>query len=275
MVTDVKVEKQSSMTMVLDDDGGWLEKREVGDARKGLIPKRRHPQQRRDDRFGRATSVDSLVNLSTQSPPVLKGNSMSSPDLFIIEDTPEKTEKVVMKAPNVSVIKSSTMSRDREIRHDRRADGRKPVTKQQVKKKDSSSDDSESGDGYSGGSSDDDSIDANEWDDDVTAMSKIKERVKHILDNCGKLSAQLQKTMKKWGLNSTSDSNCVNLAEISGGGEGEDDTMALLRPADFEDICPGLVLKDYQTVGVNWMRLLHENRVNGVLADDMVGRQLF
>ena len=33
--------------------------------------------------------------------------------------------------------------------------------------------------------------------------------------------------------------------------------------------CPGLQLKSYQTVGVNWLYLLHKHSVNGVLADDM------
>ena len=33
--------------------------------------------------------------------------------------------------------------------------------------------------------------------------------------------------------------------------------------------CPGLLLKAYQLVGVNWLRLLHTNDINGILADDM------
>ena len=34
-------------------------------------------------------------------------------------------------------------------------------------------------------------------------------------------------------------------------------------------LCPGLLLKAYQLVGVNWLRLLHTNDINGILADDM------
>jgi SNF2 family DNA or RNA helicase len=75
------------------------------------------------------------------------------------------------------------------------------------------------------------------------------------------------------------DSNCVNLSRItyrsgdsssSGGcaGGGEEGTT-LLQAGDIEAICPSLTLKDYQLVGVNWLKLLHQNDVNGVLADDM------
>jgi SWI/SNF-related matrix-associated actin-dependent regulator of chromatin subfamily A containing DEAD/H box 1 len=45
--------------------------------------------------------------------------------------------------------------------------------------------------------------------------------------------------------------------------------MDILSDEYFKDICPGLVLKAYQLVGVNWLKLLHENNINGVLADDM------
>ena len=38
---------------------------------------------------------------------------------------------------------------------------------------------------------------------------------------------------------------------------------------DVQQLCPGLELKAYQLVGVNWLKLLHQNKVNGVLADDM------
>lgn len=33
--------------------------------------------------------------------------------------------------------------------------------------------------------------------------------------------------------------------------------------------CPDLTLKDYQFVGVNWLKLLYQYNINGVLADDM------
>jgi SNF2 family DNA or RNA helicase len=52
------------------------------------------------------------------------------------------------------------------------------------------------------------------------------------------------------------------------------DTGALnaWRPTDestVTSICPSLQIKPYQLVGVNWLLLLHHERVSGVLADDM------
>eukprot|EP01041_Mallomonas_annulata_P005974 gene5974-12051_t len=43
----------------------------------------------------------------------------------------------------------------------------------------------------------------------------------------------------------------------------------MLVDRDIRKLCPGLELKEYQMVGVNWLKLLHQNKVNGVLADDM------
>jgi hypothetical protein len=256
-----------------DGGGMWLEKKAPGS---GLIRKKgRAP--------GRAASVDSLFSLPAQSPSAgsIKGNNVSSPDLFVLGDTPERKGK----APDVFRIKNmaNVGRQDRKDRNDKRNQPQaqkvkksKPSSKR--REAESSSSGESEGSSSSGDSSGGESIDANEWDNDVTANAQVKERVRHILATCGKLSTQLRKAMTKWGVSSSADSNCVNLAEISGAGEGdgdgegvaEDDELKLLRQADFENMCPDLVLKDYQTVGVNWMRLLHENRVNGVLADDMV-----
>jgi SNF2 family DNA or RNA helicase len=46
----------------------------------------------------------------------------------------------------------------------------------------------------------------------------------------------------------------------------EDEAIDVNRVSLF---CPNVVLKPYQLVGVNWMRVLHDQGVNGVLADDM------
>jgi len=58
---------------------------------------------------------------------------------------------------------------------------------------------------------------------------------------------------------------CLSLVAINA-----TQSSAVLGPADFPFLtAQGLSLKPYQVVGVNWMRLLHESHVNGVLADDM------
>lgn len=65
--------------------------------------------------------------------------------------------------------------------------------------------------------------------------------------------------------------------EEEGAGEGSVDLKKLssgqpsklISQAALVSFCPDLVLKDYQLVGINWLKLLHSKDVNGVLADDM------
>jgi SNF2 family DNA or RNA helicase len=103
------------------------------------------------------------------------------------------------------------------------------------------------------------------------SRSNMQKQADHILTQCKQISSELQKSLMKWSgagdqLQSSSLEDvhdCVNLVHISQGNN-------LIRDQDLISICPsGLSLKGYQLVGVNWIKLLHENRVNGVLADDM------
>jgi SNF2 family DNA or RNA helicase len=61
------------------------------------------------------------------------------------------------------------------------------------------------------------------------------------------------------------------LVGTRGSSDNFDDGAAsyVLRDDDIKKLCPGLILKAYQLVGVNWLKLLHQNSVNGVLADEM------
>ena len=43
----------------------------------------------------------------------------------------------------------------------------------------------------------------------------------------------------------------------------------MIDPSVLLKACPIVRLKPYQLVGVNWLYLLHQVGVNGVLADDM------
>lgn len=246
---------QPSVTVeVMNLDEGWIEKRDRPvPVNKGLI--------RKKQAVSRSSSMDSLLMLppGEQTP----SRSMSSPDLVEIVDTPP----IPRKAPNVTLIKSSTAAADRSARHDNR--GRKPVENRVRNRDDSSSVMSDASDS----SDNSEDLDANEWDDEVDDIAQVKEKVKYILDHCDKLSTKLRTTMTKWNsADGKSAADCVNLTAISSPSGGDTDAggSALLQQEDFKTCCPGLSLKGYQTVGVNWMRLLHENKVNGVLADDMV-----
>lgn len=54
-----------------------------------------------------------------------------------------------------------------------------------------------------------------------------------------------------------------------GGGAVRSSSKQILYDEDIATLCPELCLKGYQLVGVNWLKLLHQHNVNGVLADDM------
>jgi hypothetical protein len=71
--------------------------------------------------------------------------------------------------------------------------------------------------------------------------------------------------------------DCIDLTKISQLETGASPALQsygssvtqILFDSDIQHKCPGLALKGYQLVGINWLKLLHENHVNGVLADDM------
>jgi len=70
------------------------------------------------------------------------------------------------------------------------------------------------------------------------------------------------------------DRDCVDLTTIkectaSSATNYHGQSSALISEGSLGGICPELLLKSYQLVGINWLKLLHENNVNGVLADDM------
>lgn len=249
--------------VIVSEADGWLEKRDSTTQQQssGLIRKRRGNGD--SNRFNRTASVDSLLSLpSSPSPVSVRGHTKRSPDVFEVDDTPVKA----LKAPNISQILNKSSHRERQERLDRRKDI--PVKRERSQKPSDSSD----SDGYSEHSRGS-SSDVDEWNDEVTAMVKIKERVKYILNHCGKVSQQLRDTMGKWnGMGVQSDPDCMNMTEVDGNPiqDVTGSSASLLRAVDFQNCNPDLELKDYQIVGVNWMRLLHENRVNGVLADDMV-----
>ena len=107
---------------------------------------------------------------------------------------------------------------------------------------------------------------AREQEDFVEDLTKqdIHDKAQKIFQTCDGFTANLRKELRKWEHDhSKSDSGCIDLTSIAGDGRH------LLSQASFAQICPSLSLKPYQIVGINWMKLLHENGMNGVLADDM------
>lgn len=114
--------------------------------------------------------------------------------------------------------------------------------------------------------------------------SDIQRKANGILQHCRRLSNNLRKSLTQWETGSSSSSrssaasrDCIDLTKISLLETGNSPALQsygsavsqILFDSDIQHKCPGLALKGYQLVGINWLKLLHENHVNGVLADDM------
>jgi hypothetical protein len=144
-------------------------------------------------------------------------------------------------------------------------------------KRNDHSDDDDERDEYRDYGGDDDDGDDGEREE-ARKQQILEEKSREVINRCTDLSVTLRKALRSWGDGggdeALDESTCVSLSKISSGGSSRGDSGGeegthLLQQADIETICPTLVLKDYQLVGVNWLKLLHQNDVNGVLADDM------
>ena len=125
----------------------------------------------------------------------------------------------------------------------------------------------------------DDDDDSDDYRDDKRKYQKLSD-AKAILARCEEVSKKLCDSLRVWQSGSSSSqsqddeikdgnkkriTDCVELTKI----KSSLDQDQVLQDEDIEKFCPGLQLKAYQLVGVNWLKLLHQNRINGVLADDM------
>ncbi|KAI9912552.1 hypothetical protein PsorP6_005005 [Peronosclerospora sorghi] len=116
--------------------------------------------------------------------------------------------------------------------------------------------------------------------DEEEHYSRTHDEVGQLLQECAKIARKLRQSVKTWSGNasksassspSTSPADAtdeegsthMSLASIQGG------DRRVVTQADIPNICSTLELKPYQVVGVNWLLLLHENKVSGVLADEM------
>ncbi len=119
------------------------------------------------------------------------------------------------------------------------------------------------------------------WSEGLT-KAQLKSRASSIISQCEVVSKTLRKCLQQWEGNGLStriahqESDCVNLIKmderLTKGVEGSysiDGRKSIVTEDEIAVCCPGLKLNGYQLVGVNWLKLLHENSVNGVLADDM------
>ncbi|KAE9096425.1 Protein CHROMATIN REMODELING 19 [Phytophthora fragariae] len=126
---------------------------------------------------------------------------------------------------------------------------------------------------YVHGNDDDDS-------DEDEHYSRSHDEVGQLLEECEEIARKLRRSVRNWSgkatksapsspstspADATDEEEAVHMsiASIDGG------DRRVVTQADIPDICETLELKPYQVVGVNWLLLLHENKVSGVLADEM------
>ncbi|CAM9795532.1 unnamed protein product, partial [Ascophyllum nodosum] len=98
-------------------------------------------------------------------------------------------------------------------------------------------------------------------------------RARKVLEECSVLSKKLASVISSWavadddgegkGAGADSSGGALELTSLKAGGR------AVTTNEEIAEACPGLKLKPYQLVGVNWMCLMRETGVNGVLADEM------
>jgi SNF2 family DNA or RNA helicase len=106
------------------------------------------------------------------------------------------------------------------------------------------------------------------------SQAALKAKAAQVVAQCEGVSANLRRSLALWsGTNSNGeppiDGDCVALMSIDQQRLAKQGDKAMLTDADIAVACPTLRLNNYQLVGVNWLRLLFEHDVNGVLADDM------
>lgn len=97
-----------------------------------------------------------------------------------------------------------------------------------------------------------------------------------VLEDCESIGTQLRTTISSWtaadkgkgkaGDTTPSEDGAVSLSSISEGAK------LLPQPST---LAPGVTLKEYQVLGVNWLSLLHKSKLSCILADEMGMCSLF
>lgn len=89
-----------------------------------------------------------------------------------------------------------------------------------------------------------------------------------VLAKCESLSSNMFEALKTWSGNKGGLENrdAIGLSEINE--QNNNSAGGIIDHSTISALCT-LPLKPYQVVGVNWLKLLHELDINGILADDM------
>lgn len=244
----------------------------------GKIAKRPRIAEDDDDDDNVSYSKDENIEVYRKIDYSIK--SGSALDSSLLEDTPEPKAK----AKELNLDRDQILRKERDYRSSKRStdQGSAEFVDQKLKAKaeivkdltqDDDDDEAEAAD-----TDDSDNEDGGKGWNDSDNLSESQDKARAVLRHCDMIGKTLRSNLSSWGggddvKGSTAASKnnfCTGLMSIRKGKGGEGSgRMDILSDEYFKDICPGLVLKAYQLVGVNWLKLLHENNINGVLADDM------
>nr|VWO95023.1 Uncharacterized protein [Ganoderma boninense] len=124
--------------------------------------------------------------------------------------------------------------------------------------------------------------------EDSAAIFEGYGRVDSILEDCEGIGADLRKEIASWSHSKSAKGKQRELAENlrDSSASGEDGAITLTHVANPahkpkyymtsqpSSLQPGVILKEYQMIGVNWLSLLYQKRLSCILADEM-GEQHF
>lgn len=114
-------------------------------------------------------------------------------------------------------------------------------------------------------SDDDDDDDSGAGDYHVSEAQQAEQKIQQAIETCKSLSIALQQS-----IGGSSSSTHLSLSRLSDENENNSHKSSpIIRQSDIPNLSSSLVLKDYQIIGINWLYLLNQHRLSGVLADDM------
>ncbi len=228
-----------------------------------------------DHRATLPTSSNTSFNSATSKPVLLKDifagkSSLDAIDLDNLSDMEEedRAARALLRQERKQNNKHSTSSAHFSSSRDPEQPAKKARKVKEIVIEDSDVEDNDSEAGGYGSDLD---------------KGQIRELANKVLQQCDGLSANLRRSLKQWetGGNdaNTTDKDCIDLIAIKPAQRNSSTSSTttssasslqqILYDEDISKLCPELSLKGYQLVGVNWLKLLHQNNVNGVLADDM------
>ena len=112
---------------------------------------------------------------------------------------------------------------------------------------------------------DDDDDNSGAGDYHVSEAQQAEQKIQQAIETCKSLSIALERS-----IGGSSSSTHLSLSRLSDENENNSHkSSSIIRQSDIPNLSRSLVLKDYQVIGINWLYLLNQHRLSGVLADDM------